>query len=207
MALTPEDFYARATAGAAAEGPPLSQMTGWETFPFELADLRVVPLQAPVLPEPPRNGEDGTACRICDSDRPAIWSDEHWQLTVFGEPSGSPLVLMLTPLEHHDLPGLPDDRAAELGMLQVRIARAIESLPNVARAHVSRWGDGGEHLHVFFFARPAGFIQLRGTAMAIWDDLLPAVPAELRDADAAAVARALVSSYGGRANSQSWSPS
>jgi hypothetical protein len=107
---------------------------------------------------------------------------------------------MLTPRAHHDLPDLPDDRAAELGILQVRIARAIESLPHVARAHVSRWGDGGVHLHIFFYARPAWFAQLRGTAMAIWDDLLPAVPANLRDADASAVAQALAQSHGGRAN-------
>ena len=37
-------------------------------------------------------------------------------------------------------------------------------------------GDGAAHLHIFFFARPAGFTQLRGTCMAIWDDLLPAAP-------------------------------
>ena len=199
MALSPDDFYARAKAGADIDGrPPLSEMTGWETFPFELADLRVVPLAPPVLPEPPRDGEGGSPCRVCDSDQPGIWSDAHWRLAAVGEPSGSPLVLMLTPRAHYDLPELPDDRAAELGILQVRIARAIESLPHVARAHVSRWGDGGMHLHVFFFARPAGFAQLRGTAMAIWDDLLPAVPTDLRDAAAAAVAQALASSYGGR---------
>jgi hypothetical protein len=47
-----------------------------------LADLRVVPLRPPILPEPRRSGEDGTACRICDSEQPAIWSDENWRLTV-----------------------------------------------------------------------------------------------------------------------------
>jgi hypothetical protein len=49
---------------------------------------------------------------------------------------------MLEPVAHHDLPDLPDDRAAEMGLLIVRIAQAIESLPHIARAHVSRWGDG-----------------------------------------------------------------
>jgi hypothetical protein len=77
------------------------------------------------------------------------------------------------------------------GLLTVRIARAIEALPHIARAHVSRWGDGGSHLHVWFFARPAGFAQLRGTCLALWDDLLPAVPAAHRDRDAATVAAAL----------------
>jgi len=76
--------------------------------------------------------------------------------------------------------------------------RAIEALPHIARAHVSRWGDGGAHLHVFFLARPAGFAQLRGTFLAVWDDLLPAVPAGHRDRDAAAVASALAA-HGGHA--------
>jgi len=86
-----------------------------------------------------------------------------------------------------------------MGLLIARISGAIESLPHVARAHVSRWGDGAAHLHIFFFARPAGFSLLRGTGLAIWDDLLPAVPAHQRDSDAAAVGQALASSYGGGA--------
>ena len=91
------------------------------------------------------------------------------------------------------------DRAAELGLLTVRIVRAIEALPHVARAHVARWGDGGSHLHVWFLARPAGFGQLRGTCLALWDDLLPPVPAADRDHDAAAVAHALAA-HGGQAS-------
>jgi hypothetical protein len=70
--------------------------------------------------------------------------------------------------------------------------------PWPAGGHVSRWGDGGAHLHLFFFARPAGFSQLRGTCLAIWDDLLPPVPDGQRDRDAAAVGQALAASYGGR---------
>jgi len=62
-------------------------------------------------------------------------------------------------------------------------------------------GDGGAHLHLFFYARPEGFAQLRGTCLAIWDDLLPGVPPQMRDSAAAAasVARALLTSYGGTA--------
>jgi hypothetical protein len=33
--------------------------------------------------------------------------------------------------------------------------------------------------------------------LVVWDDLLPEYPADLADADAAAVADALVASYGG----------
>lgn len=60
---------------------------------------------------------------------------------------------------------------------------------------MSKWGDGGAHLHVFYFARPEGLSQLRGTCLAIWDDLLPAGPSEIRDADAADVAAHLARSY------------
>lgn len=198
--MNPEEFYAHAMRAADAQGRlPLSRMTGWDVFPFEQAGLRVVPLAPPVLPEPARSGEDPAECPACASRRAPAWSDEHWRLSPLG-PSGAPLILMLESKAHYDLPDLPDDRASELGLLVVRIARAIESLPHIARAHVSRWGDGGAHLHVFFFARPAGFAQLRGTCLAIWDDLLPAVPDGQRDADAATVAEAMTRTNGGRTN-------
>ncbi len=198
--MSPEEFYAHAMRAADAEGRlPLSRMTAWDVFPFEQAGLQVVPLARPALPEPDRAGENALDCPACTAGRAPVWSDEHWRLSVLG-PSGAPLILMLEPAAHHDLPDLPDDRASEMGLLLVRISRAIESLPHIARAHVSRWGDGGAHLHLFFFARPAGFSQLRGTCLAIWDDLLPAVPDDQRDRDAAAVGQALAASYGGQAH-------
>jgi hypothetical protein len=82
-------------------------------------------------------------------------------------------------------------------VLSVHLARAVEALPSIARCHVMRVGDGGAHLHVFFFARPEGFAQLRGSFLVVWDDLLPPVPADVRASDAAAVAEALARSYGG----------
>jgi hypothetical protein len=199
MVMSPEEFYAHAIAAADEEGRlPLSRMAGWEVFPFEQDGLRVVPLAPPILPEPPRLGEGGRPCPGCSADQAVVWSDQHWRLKQLGGESGVPLLLVLESIAHHDLGDLPDERAAELGLLTVRIVRSIEALPHIARAHVSRWGDGGAHLHVFFFARPAGFPQLRGTCLAIWDDLLPAVPAGHRDRDAAAVATALAV-HGGHA--------
>ncbi len=197
--MTPAELHAQVLAAADAEGRlPLPPVTSWQTFPFETAGLRVVPLAPPELPEPPRTGEGEQACAACaGTDRDVVWSDERWRLSRFGKPTGAPVVLLLETREHYDLPGLPDRLAAEFGVLTVHIARAIEGLPHVARAHVSRWGDGHAHMHVFFFARPAGFPQLRGTCMAIWDEILPAAPASQRDADAAAVAGALAESYGG----------
>ncbi|MGD0703933.1 MAG: hypothetical protein ABSA02_29115 [Trebonia sp.] len=198
MAMSPDEFYAHAMLAADGEGRlPLSRMSGWEVFPFEPDGLRVVPLAPPELPEPPRLGEGGRECRACLARRAAVWSDEHWRLVQLGWEPGVPLVLLLETIAHHDLADLPDDLAAELGLLTVRIARAVEALPHIARAHVSRWGDGSAHLHVFFFARPAGFAQLRGTCLALWDDLLPAVPAAHRDRDVAAIANALAA-HGGQ---------
>lgn len=198
--MSPQEFYSHAIQAADDEGRlPLSRMTGWEVFPFEQEGLRVVPLAPPVLPEPARAGENGGDCPACANRREPVWSDEHWRLSHYGS-SGAPLILMLETAAHHDLPDLPDNLAAEMGLLITRIARAIESLPHIARAHVSRWGDGGAHLHVFFFARPAGFSQLRGTCLAIWDDLLPAVPAVYCASDAATVAQAVAASHGGRAH-------
>lgn len=202
MPLTPDEFHSNALAAADAEGRlPLSRMAYWDVFPFDPDGLRVVPLQDPVLPEQSREGEDPSDCLGCRNAhdlRRSIWRDEHWRLTRV-EGAGAPVLLMVSPLEHHDLPDLPDERAAELGVLLAHLARAVESLPHIARAHVSRWGDGGAHLHVFVIARPEGFAQLRGTCMALWDDLLPEYPNDVAAADAATVARALAASYGGTA--------
>jgi hypothetical protein len=106
---------------------------------------------------------------------------------------------MLSPRAHHDLTTLPMDLAAEMGQIMVVLGAAIESLPSVARVHVSKWGDGGAHAHIFFYALPARMPQLRGTCMAVWDDYLPRVPGDVRDANARAVIQDLVRSYGGHA--------
>jgi diadenosine tetraphosphate (Ap4A) HIT family hydrolase len=200
MALRPEEFYEHALAAADGEHRlPLARMTGWDISPFEQEGLLVAPLRPPVLPEPPRHGEDPADCGACRKRDEGIWLNERWRLTrITGV--GVPLVLMLHPRDHHDLADLPDDLAAELGVLTTHIARHIQALPNIARAHVYRIGDGGAHLHVWFFARPEGQSQLYGSWMVIWDDLLPEYPAEVADADAETVADALVASYGGARN-------
>lgn len=197
MALTPEDFHARALAAADAEGRlPLGRMTEWDVSPFEREGLRVSPLRAPELPEPPRHGEDPATCRSCERRDEGIWRDDHWRLTRLGG-VGVPLALMLHTRDHHDLADLPDERAAEHGVLLTHLARHVEALPGVARAHVARWGDGSAHLHTWLFARPEGQRQLLGSWLVVWDDLLPPYPEEVAQADAERVADALVTSYGG----------
>lgn len=197
MALRPDEFYDHAVAAADGEHRlPLSRMTGWDVSPFEQDGLRVAPFRPPVLPEPARQGEDPSACTACSHRDEGIWFDARWRLTRIAG-VGVPLVLMLHPRDHYDLADLPDELAAELGVLTAHIARHVQALPNVSRAHVYRIGDGGAHLHVWFFARPEGQSQLYGSWLVVWDDLLPEYPADISEADAAIVADALVASYGG----------
>jgi hypothetical protein len=197
MALRPDEFYAHAIAATDdADRLPLARMTGWEISPFEADGLRVAPLRPPVLPEPARHGEDPSDCGSCRRRDEGIWFNDRWRLTrITGV--GVPLVLMLHPLDHYDMADLPDDLAAELGVLNAHIVRHVQALPHITRAHVHRFGDGAAHLHIWFFARPEGQAQLYGSWMIVWDDLLPEYPAEVADADAAIVADALVASFGG----------
>ena len=198
MALTPDEFYDHARAATDGElRLPLARMTGWEVSPFEPEGLRVSPLRPPVLPEPPRHGEDPADCGMCEARDRGLWFTDHWRLDqVTGV--GVPLALMLYPRDHYDLAELPDELAAEMGVLTTHVVRQVQALPHVARAHVYRLGDGAAHLHLWFFARPAGQLQLFGSWLPVWDDLLPEYPAEVARADAETVADALVASYGGR---------
>lgn len=198
MALTPEQFYEHAVSVADAERRlPLARMTGWDISPFDQDGLRVAPLRPPVLPDRPRHGEDPADCRECRERDEGIWFDDHWRLARIPG-VGVPLLLMLYPRDHHDLADLPDELAAELGLLTKRIVRHVQELPHISRAHVHRFGDGAAHLHLWFFARPAGQSQLYGSWLVVWDDLLPEYPAGIADADAATVADALIVSHGGR---------
>jgi len=200
MALDPDAFYAHALEAADAEQRlPLSRMTMWDVAPFDQDGLRVAPLRPPVLPEPPRHGEDPATCRTCERED-GVWTNDRWRLTRIGG-CGVPLVMMLIPRAHHDMGDLPDDLAAELGVLSAHLTRHVEALPNISRCHVYRVGDGGAHLHIWLFARPLGQGQLYGSWLPVWDDLLPEYPDDLAQRDAEAVALALTESYGERSDS------
>ncbi len=107
--------------------------------------------------------------------------------------------LVLAPLEHHDLPSLPIDLAAEMGQLVVAVSDAVEHVPSVARAQLARYGDGGAHLHLFFLGRPARVLQLRGSPLLDWEENLPRVPLPVAQANARVVAERLVVHLGGQA--------
>lgn len=130
-------------------------------------------------------GHNCWSCARLDDD--AVSSDDRWGLTGAG-PLGLPFGALLAPRAHLDLGDLDDGHAADLYRLVVRVERAVRTLPHVGRVHVNTWGDGGAHLHVFFLARPAGFLQLRGSNLPLWEDLLPRVPADVLAADLRAVA-------------------
>jgi diadenosine tetraphosphate (Ap4A) HIT family hydrolase len=107
------------------------------------------------------------------------------------EPEGLPAMVMLVPRAHHDLLDLPVELLVEMGPMIQRVERAILSLGGIARVHVNRWGDGGAHLHWWFIARPEGMMQLRGTCLPLWGDMLPKVPAEIWDETNRRIAAAL----------------
>lgn len=188
MSELPSDYHRRLPYGERVSPQPL---LGGPFFPFE-GDLQVVPLAEPVLPEPPRNGEPGgKPCPKCSApDQFAIWRDEQWQLKAFG-PSGLPFVAVLEPNEHYRLDNLPVELTTTLGPIIQRVANAIGQIDGVARTHFNRWGDGSEHFHLWFLARPLGMMQLRGAMIAAWDDILPKIPNEEFTANSHLVAATL----------------
>jgi hypothetical protein len=175
----------------------LPSFTYWPTFPFE-GDLRVKPLLDPVPIEPPRHGDNPAECRACGApDEAYIWVSDRWRVRSLDRPTGLPAVLILESRSHFDLGDLPNMLAAELGVMTVRLERAIRSLDGVARVHVNRWGDGAAHLHLWFLARPYGRLQLQGTFLALWDDILPPIPDQQWRENLALVA-AWLAEFGGR---------
>lgn len=192
MSERAEDIFRRAEEAAGADGRlAMPSVQEWETFPFE-GDIRVRPLLPPVDAEKPRHGEGGVGCRRCErGDETALWRDENWRVVPIDRPHGLPVIVMLETRAHLDLPDLSDDLAAELGRLIVRVERAVRSVGEIGRVHVCRWGDGGEHFHVWFMARPARLPQLIGSFAAIWDDILPPTPEDVWRANLDAVARGL----------------
>jgi diadenosine tetraphosphate (Ap4A) HIT family hydrolase len=151
-----------------------------------------------VAVEPPRKGEDAGACAACKTpDEAYIWVSERWRVRAMDQPSGLPMVLILESRSHLDLGDLPNLLAAELGVMTVRLERAVRSLDGVARVHVNRWGDGSAHLHIWFLARPYGRLQLRGTFLSLWDDILPPI-SEAQWRENLALVAAWLAEFGGR---------
>ena len=204
MPESAEDVYARAAAVAAAADGRLSapSVADWEVFPWEARDGGVGPvaLREPA-DEPDRWGEGDKPCGACvDGFDPAriVWEDELWVLTHNGAPSGLPLVLVLHTREHQDMGELDDELASQMGRISNRLVRIIENLPHIGRVHVDRWGDGGAHFHLWFFARTARLPQILGSYAVEWDDILPPGPEDVWREDLRTVATKLAN-WGGEA--------
>lgn len=200
-----EDYYARIAAAADADGRlrvAVEEMPGWDIYPYELDSLRLKPLLPLADAEPPRQGESAAECwcreGFDEDDGTRVWDNGRWLLRL-GRDTGLPVMMSLLPAEHHDLPGLPGDLAAEMGQLIVAIADAVEHVPSVGRVQVAKYGDGGAHLHLFFMGRPARILQFRGSPLLDWEENLPRVPLEVLQANARVVAERLVVHVGGRA--------
>ncbi|GAA4707740.1 hypothetical protein [Nocardioides conyzicola] len=196
------EIHARVVAAAGDQRLPAPSMTEWEIFPWEVVDGAIAPkaLAAPGTEDPRQGDEGGAPCDACAGFDPEriVWEDERWVLFAPSAPTGLPLVMTLWTRDHEDAGQIDDDLASEFGRISNRLVRIIESLPGIGRVHVNRWGDGSAHFHVWFFARPEGFAQIKGSYAVEWDDILPAVDDAVRRADLHAVATKLAN-WGGHA--------
>lgn len=175
---------------------PLPKFVDASIFPFE-GTMRVKQFDAPADHDRPRSGEPGgDPCGSCEhDDSHYIWVDDHWRVLT-ARRSGVPMQLFLETRDHLDLDDLDDDRSAELGQMIVRIDRAMQAIGGIGRVHCSRWGDGGSHFHMWFYARPVGALQMLGFCLPMWALILPATDQATWDANAAVVARELAAGGG-----------
>lgn len=186
MPETAEEFYERASR-VPVEAPDFAK---WYTFPYE-GDIKVRALRPPLADEPARRGAGGVECRSCGrEDEAFLWTSEHWRISTPEKPSGVPVLVFLNSRAHYADPGdLPDEIAADFGIVLARLERAVKSVGQIGRVHISRWGDGSEHLHWWVYGRPARIGQMMGTFAAMWDDVLPPVPEDIWREDLAKIAR------------------
>jgi diadenosine tetraphosphate (Ap4A) HIT family hydrolase len=133
-------------------------------------------LAEPVIPEPPRRGDPGgEPCGVCPGeDGPyTIWSDDNWILNHGVDTSLAGAVWLATRVHVDSFADLDSALAQDFGVLSGRIDRALLALPDVARTHVYRWGDGGAHFHVWYLPRPLGMLQAQKMMLPLWEEVLP----------------------------------
>lgn len=175
----------------------LPSVTSWPIFPFE-GDMRVREVAERMPEEKLRKGDPGGEPCECSSDdlkslSEPIWTDGRWLVRPirFGS-KGAPFpTYMLETVEHLDIHDLDEEYGAELGVLTLRLDRAIMSLEDVGRVHFNRWGDGAYHFHVWFLGRPKGAWQFSGFTLPLWGFTLPPLEADVHAANDALVAASL----------------
>ena len=201
MPESPEEIYARVAAAVGTSGRlPMPTVAEWDMFPWEVVDGVLAPkvLPPPLLTEELRSGADGEGCSTCQGSISSvpIWQNETFHVTRPAEPGGSPMTLFLHTNEHLDFPHLDDAQAAEFGLISVWLTRIIEALPHVGRVHLDRWGDGAEHMHAWFIARPERLAGVHGAMAWEWLAILPPVDHKIWLADCATVAHKLANHTG-----------
>ncbi|HKE64215.1 MAG TPA: hypothetical protein VKB59_06105 [Micromonosporaceae bacterium] len=176
----------------------LSALASYQTFPFDLP-VQVRPLADTVAQEPPRHGLSAEDCHACASvDDDYIWTDESWRLRIWSE-SPLPGVVLLESRVHADsFLDLPPDLLTAFGPMCARVERALYGLGGIGRVHLYRWGDGGAHFHVWFYPRPYGRLQLRGSFITAWSPVLEPQPVE----DLAAAGRVIAAGMRGESGSE-----
>ncbi|WP_083673514.1 HIT family protein [Serinicoccus sp. CUA-874] len=201
MPETPQEWFARVSAAIERHGYRESDLQQWSSWPWT-GSLTPKPLEPPVDVEPDRRGAGGQDCLVCDAARSLdpgyiIWHDELFLLGLPHEPRGLPFALFLMPRRHAELADLTPQEAARQGELLSVVDAAAQQVLGIPRIQVALWGDGAEHLHWWLYARPTGMLQLRGTFLSHWDDLLPPVPADQFRADQVLVAHEVARRAGG----------
>jgi diadenosine tetraphosphate (Ap4A) HIT family hydrolase len=191
-----QEFFDRARAAAdddhrLAPGP----MSRWGVFPFEAESLRVVPLTELEEPEP-LGDQSAEACRVCrfeDDPAKVLWRSKHF--TVARKESTSLLFwATIAPQTHVTLDQLDADALADMGLVLGRVFTAVRGLDGVGRVHLTKWENTTGHLLWNVMARPEGVLQLRGSNLPVWADMLPPIPEDEFAGRAAEVAALLTQS-------------
>jgi hypothetical protein len=176
----------------AAGRPPVGGMADWEVFPFEREGLIPKPLGERVVPEPSR-ARTADACGTCKAlAREDLVLHTGERLSVI-RPGGTSLMFVanIVARGHERLDDLDEAADEELGRLVARTYRALRALPGVGNVQVCKWENGGGHLSVNVLARPLGVLELRGSNLPIWADMLPNIPQDEYDERADVVRAAL----------------
>ena len=167
-------------------------MADWEVFPFERDGLVPKPLGERIVPEPSR-ARSADACGTCRAlAREELVLHTGSRLAVI-RPGGTSLMFVANVVarDHERLDDLDEAADEELGRLVARTYRALRALPGVGNVQVSKWENGGGHLSVNVLARPLGVLELRGSNLPVWADMLPNIPQDEYDARADVVRAAL----------------
>jgi diadenosine tetraphosphate (Ap4A) HIT family hydrolase len=151
-------------------------------FPFA-GEITVKPLEAPVVPEPDRHALTPETCESCKKpDDEYVWTDDTWRLVPYTPTQVRGIVLLET-REHLDsFADMGPDLLAAIGPMVARVEQALLDLGDVARVHTCRWGDGGAHFHFWLIPRPLGALQLRGSMLPMWLDLMPDLDDDVAEA-------------------------